>query len=50
MGTKFEVDNTGVMTLKGQASNPGSPVEGMLIFNSTDKKVRFYDGTGWVDV
>jgi len=49
MGTIFEISNTGVMFLKGQTSNPGSPVEGMLIYNTTDNKLRFYDGTQWVD-
>jgi len=45
MGTEFEVDNNGVMTLGTQGSDPGSPSEGDIWYNSTDKKLRYYDGT-----
>jgi len=48
MGNTFEVLNTGEMKLKNFTSNP-TPVEGMLIYNSTDKKLRVYNGTAWVD-
>jgi hypothetical protein len=48
MGTIHEVKNTGEILLKLFPSNPVSPVEGMIIYNSTDKKLKFYDGTQWV--
>jgi len=48
MGDIFEVKNTGEMKLKSFSSDP-SGEEGMMIYNSTDKKLRFYDGSSWVD-
>jgi hypothetical protein len=49
MGSIEEVKNTGEIILKSFSSNP-SGVEGMLIYNSTDKKIRFHNGSNWVDV
>ena len=49
MGNKFEVDDNGVVSLNNFSSNPVTPDEGDFIYNSTDKKIRFYDGTQWVD-
>jgi len=48
MGSVFEVKNAGEMILKSFSEDP-SGAEGMVIYNSTDKKVKFYNGTGWVD-
>jgi len=28
---------------------PGSPAQGQMYFNSTDKKLYFYDNTSWID-
>ena len=46
MGSTFEVKNTGEMLLKSFTSDP-SGAEGMVIYNSTDKKLKFYNGTAW---
>jgi len=48
MGNIFEVKNTGEMKLKSFTSNP-TVDEGTVIYNSTDKKLRYYDGTDWAD-
>lgn len=32
------------------ASNPGSGVEGDIYYNTTDDKIRYYNGSAWVDV
>lgn len=34
--------------LSGYSVNPVG-VEGQIIFNTTDKKIKFYNGTEWVD-
>lgn len=49
MGNTFEVKNTGEMKLKSFSSDP-SGTEGMIIYNSTDKKLKFYNGTEWRDM
>jgi len=48
MGNTFQVNNDGSVKLKDFSSDP-SGEEGMMIYNSTDKKMKFYDGTAWVD-
>ncbi len=63
MGTLFEVDNTGNLDaknnqvknvgrlrLQNQTSDPVSPTQGDVYYNSTSKKLRLYDGTSWVNV
>src|SRR4051812_25049922 len=42
--TKNEVLNAVVQVL---ASDPSSPVEGQVYYNSTSKKLRQYNGTAW---
>ena len=39
----------GTLKFKNLASDPSTPVEGQIYYNSTDKKIKFYDGTSWVD-
>lgn len=34
----------------GQASDPGSPVEQQMYYNTTDNKFKYYDGTSWRNV
>lgn len=46
MGNTWEVDNTGRMKLKSFSSDP-SGTEGMVIYNSTDKAMKVYNGTEW---
>lgn len=43
---KNEVQNGVIHVL---AANPSNPVEGQIYYNSTDKKLYFYDGSSWVD-
>lgn len=31
-------------------SDPGSPVEGLMYYNTTSHKQRYYDGSAWTDV
>ena len=33
-----------------EANVQGAPFEGNIYFNTTDKKVRYYTGSGWVEV
>ena len=37
----------GKLELENLTSDPGSPTEGMLYYNSTDKKVKVYDGSSF---
>ena len=37
----------GTIRLEPQSSAPTSPAEGDLYYNSTDKKLYYYDGSGW---
>ena len=30
-------------------TSPGNPVQGQVYYNSTDKRLYFYDGTNWID-
>jgi hypothetical protein len=48
MGNIYEVKNSGEILLNKFSTNP-TPAEGMLIYNCTDKKLRYYDGTSWKD-
>lgn len=34
-------------SLENRNSNPNSPVAGEIYFHTTEKKVKFYDGTSW---
>jgi len=45
MGTKFEVNNDGILYLGSQSSDPSSPTEGQIWYNSTVNKIKYYDGT-----
>ena len=49
MGNLWEVNNSGVVQLAVLASDPGTPVEGQMYYNSTDKVIKIYDGTAFVD-
>jgi len=48
MGDTFEVKNTGEVKLKLFSSDP-SGTEGEIIYNSTDKKLKYYNGSSWED-
>jgi len=63
MGTKYEVDNAGnisgeTVVLASQATDPVSPVEGQLWYNSTDEVLKVRNSTtsepigasGWVKI
>jgi len=39
----------GSLELANFTADP-SGIEGQVIYNSTDKKVKFYDGSSWVEV
>ena len=38
-----------MLELEPLSSAPTSPVEGQLYYNSTDKKMKLYDGSSWAD-
>ncbi|MBU0618622.1 hypothetical protein KKD62_00125, partial [Patescibacteria group bacterium] len=38
------------LTIGSHSTNPGSAEEGTLIYNTTDDKVYYYTGGGWVEV
>lgn len=44
---KNELQNAKVQNL---SSNPSTPEEGQIYFNSTDKKLYIWDGSSWVDL
>lgn len=50
MGTKFEVDNDGVVKLPSLSSDPSSPSEAQIYYNSTDKKIKVYNGTSFEEL
>lgn len=45
--TKNQIVNVALHNL---ASAPGSPVAGQVYFNTTDKKIYYWDGTAWIDI
>lgn len=45
--TKNQIVNVALHNL---ASAPGSPVAGQVYFNTTDKRVYYWDGTAWIDI
>lgn len=45
--TKNQILNVALQNL---ATNPGSPVEGQIYYNTTDKEVLYFDGTNWASV
>jgi hypothetical protein len=45
--TKNQILNVALHNL---ASAPGTPVQGQVYFNTTDKKIYYYDSTAWVDI
>ena len=44
---KNELQNAVVQRLN---SDPGSPVEAQIYYNTTSDKIRYYDGAAWQDV
>lgn len=45
--TKNQILNVALHNL---ASAPGTPVQGQVYFNTTDKKIYYYDSTAWIDI
>ena len=45
--TKNQILNVALHNL---ASAPSTPVQGQVYFNTTDKKIYYYDSTAWVDI
>src|SRR4051794_14889154 len=43
---KLELLNAAVQVL---GTDPSSPVEGQVYYNSTSKKLRQYNGTAWIE-
>ena len=46
-GSEFKSDRVG---FPEGTSDPSSPSTGDLYFNTSDKKLRVYDGTSWSNV
>jgi hypothetical protein len=46
----LELYTTGALKLKPVASDPANGVAGMIYYNSTSNKIRFHNGTGWVQL
>ena len=36
--------------LPTSSSNPSSPAKGDMYFNTSEKKIRVYDGSEWTDI
>jgi hypothetical protein len=47
-GSGYTFADPGGLTFPGQTTEPGSPVEGMQIYNSTSHQMEVYNGTTWV--
>lgn len=45
--TKNQIVNVALHNL---ASAPGTPVQGQVYFNTTDKKIYYWDSTAWIDI
>jgi hypothetical protein len=45
--TKNQILNVALHNL---ASAPSTPVQGQVYFNTTDKKIYYYDSTAWIDI
>ncbi len=45
----FQVDAANGMTPPTFSSNPSSPSAGNVIYNTSDNKLKFYNGTDWTD-
>jgi hypothetical protein len=45
--TKNQILNVALHNL---ASAPNTPVQGQVYFNTTDKKIYYYDSTAWIDI
>jgi hypothetical protein len=45
--TKNQIVNVALHNL---ASAPGTPVQGQVYFNTTDKKIYYWDSTAWLDI
>ncbi len=41
---------TGTLWIEGKSSNPSTPQEGEVAYNTTDHMARFWDGSAWVDM
>lgn len=48
MGTKFEVTDNGMKV--GSLSSDPTTDEGSFYYNSTTKKIKFYNGTSWEEL
>ena len=46
-GTEWKSDRVGYPT---GTSDPSSPSTGDFYFNTSDKKLKVYDGTSWINV
>ena len=46
-GTEWKSDRNGVPT---GTSNPSSPSAGDIYYNTSDNKLKVYDGSSWTDL